>query len=85
MNRDKVDILMEQLYAQMDEINLLTPALASEETEVLTRIEIPRRFSKRWQVKDVLLLPSPNYFNLLVVEEIYDTSPKNTDTSSTTT
>jgi hypothetical protein len=36
-------------------------------------------------VKDVPLLPSPNYFDVLTVEEIYNTSPKNTDPSSTTT
>jgi hypothetical protein len=34
MNREEVDIWMEQLSARMDEINLLVPDPASDEPEV---------------------------------------------------
>ncbi len=40
MSRDEVDILMEQLYAQIDKINLSTSTLASDEVEVPTETEI---------------------------------------------
>jgi hypothetical protein len=41
MNRDEVDVWMEQLSAQMDEINLLTSSLTSDEMEVSTEAETP--------------------------------------------
>jgi hypothetical protein len=47
MNRDEVDILMGQLYAQMDEINLSITTPASDETEVPTETKVPiEDFSK---------------------------------------
>jgi hypothetical protein len=39
MNRDEVDIWMEQLSARMDKINLLVPDLASKEPEVSCEME----------------------------------------------
>jgi hypothetical protein len=39
MNREEVDIWMEQLSAQMDEINLLVPDPASKESEVSREAE----------------------------------------------
>jgi hypothetical protein len=39
MNREEVDTWMEQLSARMDEINLLAPDLASEESEVSREME----------------------------------------------
>jgi hypothetical protein len=39
MNREEVDIWMEQLSARMDEINLLVPNPASEEPEVSCEME----------------------------------------------
>jgi hypothetical protein len=41
MNREEVDIWMEQLSAQMDEINLLMSSSTSNKTEVSTEAEIP--------------------------------------------
>jgi hypothetical protein len=47
MNRDEVDILMGQLYARMDEINLSITTPASDETEVPTETKVPiEDFSK---------------------------------------
>jgi hypothetical protein len=41
MNREEVDVWMEQLRAQMDEINLLTSSSTSDETEVSAETETP--------------------------------------------
>jgi hypothetical protein len=41
MNREEVDIWMEQLSAWMDEINLLSSNLASDEAEASTETENP--------------------------------------------
>jgi hypothetical protein len=41
MNREEVDVWMEQLSARMDEINLLTSGSTSEEPEVEAEAEIP--------------------------------------------
>jgi hypothetical protein len=41
MNQEEVDIWMEQLSAQMDEINLLTSSSTSDKTEVSTEAETP--------------------------------------------
>jgi hypothetical protein len=41
MNREEVDVWMEQLSARMDEINLLTSSSTSDETEVSTEAETP--------------------------------------------
>jgi hypothetical protein len=41
MNREEVDIWMEQLNAQMDEINLLTSSSTSDEAEASTEAEVP--------------------------------------------
>ena len=41
MNREEVDILMEQLNARKDEIDLLTSSSTSDESEVPTETEIP--------------------------------------------
>jgi hypothetical protein len=41
MNREEVDIWMEQLSAQMDEINLLSSNSASNEAEAPTETENP--------------------------------------------
>jgi hypothetical protein len=41
MNREEVDIWMEQLSARMDEINLLSSNLASDDAEVSTETEKP--------------------------------------------
>jgi hypothetical protein len=40
MNREEVDMWMEQLSARMDKINLLVPDPASEESEVSHKTEI---------------------------------------------
>jgi hypothetical protein len=41
MNREEVDVWMEQLSARMDEINLLSSNSTSDEAEASTETEIP--------------------------------------------
>jgi hypothetical protein len=41
MNREEIDIWMEQLNARMDEINLLSSKSTSDEAEASTEVENP--------------------------------------------
>jgi hypothetical protein len=41
MNREEIDIWMEQLNARMDEINLLMSSSTSDEVEAPTEAEVP--------------------------------------------